>query len=719
MADLTTRMESFVDHAFNTLYAEYKLFSIAAILLFIIAPLITIRLMQRYYKKSYFFRTTTERIPHYLFIGILILDGIRLFTANTTALVPGTYYWAGAVLILILLAAVQLLRWRPSGVILAYVAIASFTVFKNWVWVTIALHEDLAAYSLLGTFEMYASYDYLLFSGMMLSLFSVILGVAIAIYYYRRRYVFRSIPAEPRCSCGNIIGKGDNYCISCGRKTTINPVIDYPIARLDKEVFCHKCGTKTLWNQCLKCESKKSIAVETLKGKGKDIGIGIILTIAFILLLLFPVKTDIQFESGTSKLNNAYVALWNEYTEEPNRAKDGVWLQKFNSALDALYTIDSRFAYVDQQKIRFSSIQYFWQYADGAYEQMKALDGMRAKVNQDEGEIEELQNQFNRGNNKMALALTYKNTHYRLLDAFDHSIVDGMRLWFPRELAVGVVGCIAAICGLLWLLNSFDDRRAWNSRLLTRLQANRTIVPLKELTGSPLYMTGQVLIYVPRLIWRAIINVALSLGVIIESMGMVLSLNRPVNYGKAVSWFWHGLFDNTKRRQATQTRDWKSTIIGTVIGLGIVAGAVFVPQLFSSKEITPEEQFMTMANEALVVYFSDIDSALLKLRATETLDDPDALIAIIDKQVAADQVVLDYEFTDEVAEYAEFYLGLKAMCKDDIECLEPIRQAIVDGFIPSQPMLYNLMAIRGQNYKWVLAEYAKIQIGEAAGSFFD
>ena len=603
--------------------------------------------------------------------------------------------------------------------ILTYIAIASFTVFKNWVWTTIALHEDLASYSLLGTFEMYAYYDYLFFSGMMLSLFSVILGVVIAIYYYRRRYVFRTIPAEPRCACGNIIRKGDNYCISCRRQATINPVIEYPITRLDKETFCHKCGTKMLWDQCMKCETKKSIVVETLKDKGKDIGIGVLLTIVFILLLLLPVKTDIQLESGTSKLNNTYVALWDEYTEEPNRVKDNVWLQKFNSALDALYTIDSRFAYVDQQKIRFGSIQYFWQYADGAYEQMKALDGMRTKVNQDEGEIEELQNQYNGGNNKMALALTYKNTHYRLLDSFDHSLVDGMRLWFPRGLVAGMIGCIVAICGLLWLLNSFDDRRTWKSRLVARLQTNRATVPLKEMAGSPLLMTVQVLIFVPRLIWRAVVNVALSLGVLFESLGMVLSLNRPGNYGKAVSWFWHGLFDNTKQRPAAQTREWKSTIIGTVIGLGIVIGVLFIPQLFGSKEITPEEQFKTMANEALVVYFSDIDSALLELRATETLDDPNALIALINKQIAADQVVLDYEFTDEIAEYAEFYLGLKAMCKDDIECLEPIRQAIVDGLIPSQPMLYNLMAVRGQNYKWVLVEFAQMQIGEAAGSFFD
>ena len=719
MADLIDRMQSFVDHAFGDLFTEYKVFSIAAILLFIIAPLITVRLMQRNYKKSYFFKSTTERIPHYLFIGILVLDGIRLFTANTTALVPGAYYWAGAVLFLILLAVVQLLRWRPSGVILTYIAIASFTVFKNWVWTTIALHEDLASYSLLGTFEMYAYYDYYLFSGMMLSLVSVALGITIAIYYYRRRHVFRSIPAEPRCSCGNIIRKGDNYCISCRRQTTINPVIDYPIARLDKELFCHKCGSKTLWDQCMKCETKKSIVVETLKEKGKDIGIGIILTAVFFLLLLLPVKTDIQLESGTSKLNNAYVTLWNEYTEEPSRVKDNVWLQKFNSALDALYTIDSRFAYIDQQKIRFSSIQYFWQYADGAYAQMKALDGMQAMVNEGEGEIEELQNQFNSGNNKMALALTYKNTHYRLLDSFDHSLVDGMRLWFPRGLSVGLIGCVVACCGLLWLLNSFDDRRTWKSRLVARLQTNRTIVPLKEVAGSPLQMTGQALIYIPRLLWRAVGNIALSLGVLFESLGMVLSLNRPRNYRKASSWYWHGLFDNTKRSSAAQTRDWKSTIIGTVIGLGIVIGVLFIPQLFGSKETTPEDQFKTMANEALVVYFSDIDSALLELRATETLDDPNALIALINKQIAADQVVLDYEFSDEVAEYAEFYLGLKALCEDDIECLEPIRQAIVDGLIPSQPMLYNLMAVRGQNYKWVLVEYAKMQVGEAAESFFD
>lgn len=719
MADLTARMQSFVDHAFGDLFTEYKVFSIAAILLFIIAPLITVRLMQRYYRKSYFFKTTTERIPHYLFIGILVLDGIRLFTANTTALVPGAYYCAGAVLILILIAAVQLLRWRPSGVILTYIAISSFTIFKNWVWVTIALHEDLASYSLLGTFEMYAYYDYYLFSGMMLSLVSVALGITIAIYYYRRRYVFRSIPAEPRCSCGNIIRKGDNYCISCRRQTTINPVIDYPIARLDKELFCHKCGSKTLWDQCMKCETKKSIVVETLKEKGKDIGIGIILTAVFFLLLLLPVKTDIQLESGTSKLNNAYVTLWNEYTEESSRVKDNVWLQKFNSALDALYTIDSRFAYIDQQKIRFSSIQYFWQYADGAYAQMKALDGMQAMVNEGEGEIEELQNQFNSGNNKMALALTYKNTHYRLLDSFDHSLVDGMRLWFPRGLSFGLIGCVVACCGLLWLLNSFDDRRTWKSRLVARLQTNRTIVPLKEVAGSPLQMTGQALIYIPRLLWRAVGNIALSLGVLLESLGMVLSLNRPRNYRKASSWYWHGLFDNTKRSSAAQTRDWKSTIIGTVIGLGIVIGVLFIPQLFGSKETTPEDQFKTMANEALVVYFSDIDSALLELRATETLDDPNALIALINKQIAADQVVLDYEFSDEVAEYAEFYLGLKALCEDDIECLEPIRQAIVDGLIPSQPMLYNLMAVRGQNYKWVLVEYAKMQVGEAAESFFD
>ena len=58
------------------------------------------------------------------------------------------------------------------------------------------------------------------------------------------------------------------------------------------------------------------------------------------------------------------------------------------------------------------------------------------------------------------------------------------------------------------------------------------------------------------------------------------------------------------------------------------------------------------------------------------------------------------------------------LCSDDIECLEPIRETLENRTIPSQDLMHNLFAVRGQNYLWVLQEYAQMKIDDAMGSLF-
>ena len=89
------------------------------------------------------------------------------------------------------------------------------------------------------------------------------------------------------------------------------------------------------------------------------------------------------------------------------------------------------------------------------------------------------------------------------------------------------------------------------------------------------------------------------------------------------------------------------------------------------------------------------------MMSTGKLEDKDSLINLIDQQLEADQRLMDCSasISDD-----RFMDGLKAMSRDDYETLKHIREKIVSDEIPSREMIRNYIAIRGQNYTWVIEE---------------
>ena len=167
-----------------------------------------------------------------------------------------------------------------------------------------------------------------------------------------------------------------------------------------------------------------------------------------------------------------------------------------------------------------------------------------------------------------------------------------------------------------------------------------------------------------------------------------------------------------------QRKNRRTSIIASAAGIAIITITMFIMSAINNGDtFLAEEKFKEIADAAILIYVEDIDSGLTELSAAKSVD-VDELIRVIDKQIEADQVVLDYQMPDELKDYDEFFAGLQALCSDDIECLEPIRETLENGTTPSQALMHNLFAVRGQNYLWVLQEYAQMKIDDAVGSLF-
>lgn len=71
-----------------------------------------------------------------------------------------------------------------------------------------------------------------------------------------------------------------------------------------------------------------------------------------------------------------------------------------------------------------------------------------------------------------------------------------------------------------------------------------------------------------------------------------------------------------------------------------------------------------------------------------------------------DQMVIRYDISGELEEYAELHAGLCSLCEDDLQALQSIRKSIENDMVPSTELLKNYTSLRGENYRWVIERLA-------------
>lgn len=185
----------------------------------------------------------------------------------------------------------------------------------------------------------------------------------------------------PACEyCGKPIGKGDNFCINCGRELRFNPITQI-IESLDTEIYCRKCGGRIKGPICRTCngdasEYGKKVVEEIKKDQKNSIYHGLIIVLIFIVGIIIPVAQGslMDMEKDSARANNIFVEKWNEFAANTDKAADAEWLDGFDAAVESLYVIDKRWYNVDPRSVQSNDLVYYMVYADASYEQMKTLE---------------------------------------------------------------------------------------------------------------------------------------------------------------------------------------------------------------------------------------------------------------------------------------------------------------------------------------------------------
>lgn len=147
-------------------------------------------------------------------------------------------------------------------------------------------------------------------------------------------------------------------------------------------------------------------------------------------------------------------------------------------------------------------------------------------------------------------------------------------------------------------------------------------------------------------------------------------------------------------------------IAAVILGVPISIG---VARMSRGEIVNPEVQYITTVAEAVFVYSQDIPIKLQRLVLTKTLtvEEMEELNRIIDEQIAADRKILGYDM-EKLENYAELHMGVRNLCNDEVEILQQIKSSINRGMVPSYELWQNYVSLRGENYLWVLEEFAKI-----------
>ena len=383
--EVVSYLSDYLATAYSGLIKEYILFQIASILLFFTLPIAILRFSSKIRDGAYLFRPATSKVGHLLYMAYLLFVGIWALFARSTETVKYGRVVAVCVLFLIIITVIQLFRWRASGIALAFISLISFCIFKNWIWISLCLMDDLNTFTLLERNMLYSFHDYLLFSGMLLSAFTVALAVFVSVYYYKRRYLFKIIQT-PKCrNCGNYILRGQNFCTYCGEELHENPIKNGLPEPADRVSYCGRCGKILTRGVCANCEGKEKAVKKVIEETAKDVtGGGIPDTIknaiifALLVAVMFvPLILNHNFERGSSKVENAYVETWNEFFTDASVAADDTWYQKFEDTADALFIFDTKWVNVNPRTIKFYELPYFLDYTKATYSQMESVQNSK------------------------------------------------------------------------------------------------------------------------------------------------------------------------------------------------------------------------------------------------------------------------------------------------------------------------------------------------------
>lgn len=748
-------LNAFLATAYSSLLREYIIFTIAMVISFVIFPIFAVWILNRRDRsragagkpyKAYTHRHQAKVGIHITVYSLMLVLAIRALCLDAMRVESVNVYGQKMIVLHILLlllsaaAAWKLFKWRVSGLFLTGAFVFFYTACEQYKRLLI-LHSNMSRSAKFTPVEEYTLYivnDYGLTYAMAVSLSAVVIVTALAVYYYRRRFLFLPEKLDlPTCDfCGQMISPGDGFCTCCG-KPLRNRVAAHVIESLDDKTYCGTCGRYMNDTFCLFCNKENKEAIKKVNrelfwekmASGSRHVVLVICIVALMISNMIGSVTDI--ESGSTNSKNAFVERLLEFYNDPDQASDPEWLAGFDSAARALNVVDTRWYYVKPRSLKSNELIYFHVYANASFRQMKGIEQMqqaahdaaegRTLAAESRQKIENLTNYFDQTILEQTNAGKYTVLFFRqkdLLGNFGYLCLNALHTILPAVNIVWVAIAVLTVCTVMWIamMNgfAFGAVMAWEKKILaaranTDARISKYAASYKApAAGRTLYRAAVAVLNC----WRSLLRIANEVWMLfVELAGAVVlfaSLFRPRNIVRCVRWLKTGLTAPKNSRagmSATYQRMQRKSMIIAVVIVAVYF-TLFLGIAFKSgiaDKLPNKPVYLVVAKAVTVDYAADITQTILDIETTGTLTDAqkEQLYTLIDLQMEADQMLLDYDIS-QLDDYQELHAGLCSLCKDDMEALKRLRAAIDEGFIPSKELQKNYASLRGEQYLWAI-----------------
>lgn len=771
--DIENELMALLSTAYSKLIREYILFTAAMLISCAVVPIFIVWMFNKSDRKrtksgcsckAYTHKKSTPLVIHTVVKFMMPVLAVRelyyclRLTGSMELYGVELIVFCGFLLLLAILAMVGLSKFHVFGLLSAGAFIFCFAAFEQYrnLLAVASDMRDRTRYDMIGQYTLYIVEDYAVTKSMAISFVAFAALTLFAVYYYKRRFLF--MPGKlslPSCKyCGQVISKGDDFCTCCGKQLPINP-IKQVIISLDRKPFCGRCGSFTNQSVCIKCNKKmpdyvKKITKEKVDKMKKSLLRGLILGAAVIVLILLGSGILVEnIQSGSARVNNAFVERWNEFGNTPDIAFKSEWLAGFDSAAEALYQVDARWRSVNPRSVQSNILVYFMVYTDASFRQMKVLEQIVENVHRAaQGELSTdeihtefagLQDEFNETIQLQASAGMYNgavSAQQDILGKLGYICFDGLRMLLPQvnTFLVSIFFIVGCVLVLIYMLNDFSGTAI--TKLEYRLQKamnsvdtwNEKYSPTRSEAGSTTCLRR--IAAMGKGCWFCLIRVASELWLLVlhllGTVGLLSSLVSPQNIGGCIRWVKAGLTDvkgvRTGPSAAYKREQRLDSLVATVALIMMFGIGAFCANVISTLTggSSDAQEYLYTAKAAAIDYSMDISKILLDISNSRTLteENKELFYDLIQAQIEADQAIIAYDMTG-LDDYQALHVGLQSMCRDDIEVLLRIQAAIEDGFVPSWELQRNYAGIRGENYLWVIKELASKFTGIAAEMAFD
>lgn len=747
------KLEAFLGTAYSSLLREYTFFTVAMAISFVVFPIFAVWILNHRDRnsvregkpyKAYTHRYQAKRGMHIMICLLMpILATRRLYMDVPRVKAVDVYGWEIIVLDILLLllsvaAAWKLLKWRISGLLMTGAFVFFYTVCVQYQQILI-VKGDMSLrgkYTPVEEYTLYIINDYGLTYAMAVSLLAVIAMTALAVYYYRRRFLF--LPGKlklPTCEyCGQMISPGDTFCTCCG-KPLENRATAQVIESLDKKLYCGTCGRRINGTFCLACnkdneDELKKTAQEYASEKKVSLIRKVGLAVGVVALLLLNWTGSVMsMRSGLEKVGDAFVECWDEFGSDPNKASNPEWLAGFDSAAKALYAVDARWYYVEPRSVKSDELIYFHLYANAAFRQMGVIEQIQQEVHavaegqRSDEEIKlnlaECANQFNQTVDEQDYALQYYDFRQGdMLGELGYICLNGVHAFLPMVNIVWVAIAVLMVCMAIWIvmMNGFASdavtgwerkvqvvRRKTDARISKYAAVYKTLAvdkPLRRIAAAGINC------------WHSMLRIANEMWMLfVQLVGVAVllaSLFRPKNVGRCFHWLKTGLTDakyiRTGMSETYRREERKSSICAAVI-VAVFFAINFGIGLGIGGDPSDEQAYLNTAKAAASDYSVDIAKTISNICMTRALTDEEKeeFYALIDLQIEADQALLNYDIS-QLDDFQELHAGLCDLCEDDIDALRRLQAMIDAGYVPSEELKKNYVSLRGERYLWVMQE---------------